>query len=311
MPPKNISSKKQFDLAFRVLEAISIKAMTGRLGARATHAKGGAMARPLEKKTVKGKLYVRPPKIEAAIDLALGQDLDTLRHRALIRDTASPEYLPSECLVHLVRNALRQSNRRDPQNIVANTLLGLLIKRCEANLKGAVSSRIASAEDLREEIISRFGELFAEDLAADGKTKLDYYEVRFNQAFALFRIDAVRPELKRLNRLDNSVKSEVGNEDGDFSEGNIGNDIADADFDLDVIEGKLDNEKQRIKLRAALDELPEVERKALLLHFTGYKVESTDQNERTIATLCKVSGRTIRNRLSRALAKLNRLREAA
>ena len=34
------------------------------------------MARPLEK-TTNGKLYTRPPEIEAATDAVLAQDLDT------------------------------------------------------------------------------------------------------------------------------------------------------------------------------------------------------------------------------------------
>ena len=264
------------------------------------------MARPLEKKKRKGKSYTRPPEIETAIEAALAQDLETLKRCALVRDKTSSEYLPSECLVHLIRHHLRQSNNRDPYNTAANTLLDLLLKRCEANLRVTVSSQIARAEDIREEVVSSFGELFAEDCASDGTTKLDYYEVRFNHAFALFRIDIVRRELKQLNR-----KADLtSRDDDDLSEGTVIDTVPDGSFDMSVLEDRLDDEKRRARLRAALCELTAMERKALMLHFSGYKIESTNPKETTVATLCKVSGRTIRTWLAQALAKLSKLREA-
>lgn len=60
------------------------------------------MARPLEKTDADGNPYHRPPSIEAAIDTALAQDLQTQCDRALIRDKKSADYLPPECLVHLI-----------------------------------------------------------------------------------------------------------------------------------------------------------------------------------------------------------------
>jgi len=64
---------------------------------------GGQMARPLDK-IVKGERLKRPPEIEAAIDTALGQDIETIRRRAAIIDETSADYLPTECLVHLIRH---------------------------------------------------------------------------------------------------------------------------------------------------------------------------------------------------------------
>jgi hypothetical protein len=60
------------------------------------------MARPLTKHDGTGKPYARPPEIEAQIDAALAQDLVTLRRRICATGPASPDYLNSECLVHLV-----------------------------------------------------------------------------------------------------------------------------------------------------------------------------------------------------------------
>ena len=63
-------------------------------------------------------------------------------------------------------------------------------------------------------------------------------------------------------------------------------------------------------VKEAIEALPIDERKAFVLcRVYGYKVESTDPNEITAAVLCECTGRTIRNRLSRAESKLWRLKE--
>ena len=135
------------------------------------------MARPLEK-TTNGKLYTRPPEIEAATDAVLAQDLATQRRRALIRDRRHPEYLPSECLVHLIREA-----RRRGDDAARDALLPLLLARCEANVNAKVDGQIAGAVQLREDILGDFAELFAIDGAPDDHHELDFFEVRFNKAF--------------------------------------------------------------------------------------------------------------------------------
>ena len=50
--------------------------------------------------------------------------------------------------------------------------------------------------------------------------------------------------------------------------------------------------------------LPPDERDPLILRIMGYEEESEDPNKTTIASLCGVTGRTIRNRLKRATKKL-------
>lgn len=108
--------------------------------------KGGIIAQPLEKTRRDGTLYHRPKNIEAAIDAALTQDLTTQCERALIRDYGSADYLPSECLLHLIRNA-----RRRDDEAAYNALLPLLLARCEANLNSHVASTIPGARELRRD----------------------------------------------------------------------------------------------------------------------------------------------------------------
>jgi RNA polymerase sigma factor (sigma-70 family) len=264
------------------------------------------MARPLDK-IAKGKRLVRDPAIEAAIDLALGQSVETIFTRAAIYDKNSPEYLPSECFVHLIRHARRNSNSQAPDLLVPNVLLRVLLKRCEKNLSFTVSSSIATAADLREEILSEFSALFALDGSAQDKHRLDFYEVRFNKAFKLFRITRVSRELDRLNRNAPRPASLQKSPDGTEA------DVTPSDPADEIAENmNLEDSVFRKQMMNAIRTLPPEERKAVILcKVLGYKVESTDPDEITAAKLCGVSGRTIRTWLSRAIAKLEKIKEVA
>lgn len=66
----------------------------------------------------------------------------------------------------------------------------------------------------------------------------------------------------------------------------------------------------RSELQDAILTLPPDERDAVILvHGLGYQEESDDPDEVTAATRCNCTGRTIRNRLTRAAAKLSRFKE--
>src|SRR5687767_5689983 len=117
------------------------------------------MAQPLTKRYRDGRAYSRPKAIEAAIDKLLTEkDLDTLTRRARVPEQSSPDFIASECLVHLIRNARRRNDEA-----TMNALLPPLLRRCESVLISRVSKDLPNVEDIREEILGRFGELFAAD----------------------------------------------------------------------------------------------------------------------------------------------------
>jgi hypothetical protein len=249
------------------------------------------MARPLTKHTGTGERYTRPPHIEAAIDVALALDWPTLHQQTLIRDRRFPDYLPSECLVHLIRKA-----HRDHHETIRDQLLAILLGRCEATLAATLpDSRAPNAAYLRDEALGRLGELFAEDGTGDNPDELDYFEVRFNAAFAALRTDLVRQEVRALRRAsplpddeaiarrpDAVLRSPATQEPGLFLN----------------------------QLFHAIDSLPPEERDAVILcDILGYAEEANDPAQRTAATICGVTGRTIRNRRTRAAAKLSRFKE--
>jgi RNA polymerase sigma factor (sigma-70 family) len=259
--------------------------------------KGGIMAQPLKKTYPNGTPYTRPANIEAAIDAALAQDLATQCERALIRNPASPGYLPSESLLHLIRDAHR---RRDAKAL--ESLLPLLLARCAANLNSKVDSSLLGAVELRKEILGDFAELIAIDGSPEDTHKLDFYEVRFNSAFALFRKTHVRDELAFQNR--HLPTPEISDE-AETVEQELDNDFIARLADLQGDAGGPEDRLFRKQVLAAIMKLPPDERTAVVLvHHYGY-------TRAAAAKLCGVDERTIRNRLDRAYAKLSKLKEDA
>lgn len=258
---------------------------------------GSDMTQPLRKRDSNGRVYERPAEIEATLETVVNQELSKLKCRGEVSDRTSPEFLPSECLVYLIREARRLGNDE-----TMNVLLPILLRRCAANLKRKVpESGLPNAYEIREEILSRFSVLFAEDGEANHLDELDYYECRFNRAFRTLRIDILNRERKRAEKLERieSDKSMAGEDSADDEE---------LRRDSEELRSQ-PSQIPRVHLKELLEFLPENERRAAVLcYLMGYKEESNDPLERTAATICKVSGRTIRKRLRRASTMLSQLK---
>jgi hypothetical protein len=249
------------------------------------------MARPLTKHTRNGERYTRPADIEAVIDVALALEWPALQQRTFVRDRRSTDYLPSECLVHLIRKA-----HRDHHDGMRDQLLAMLLGRCEATLAATLpDGRAPNAAYLRDEVLGRLGELFAEDGTGDNPDELDYFEVRFNAAFAALRSDLVRAEVRALRRASPLPDDEAMARQPDAGLHNPA--IPENSVFLN-------------QLVHAIHTLPPEERTAVVLcHIMGYAEEADDPTKRTAATICGVTGRTIHNRLRRAAVTLSRFKE--
>jgi hypothetical protein len=259
------------------------------------------MAQSLTKTGKEGALYARPQAVETEIDTALQADLAAIRRRLAVTNPESADYLRSECLVHLIRSSLRSGDQ-----FKANAALATLLVRCEANLLVKIpDGRLPNAALIREEVLSKFGELFATDGTDENPNDLDFFECRFNRAFKAFRIDLIRCELTALGQIATPPDhSETGTPEA-YEEDAFAK-VSDA--------FRTPAEQQSTyfleELWQAINTLPSDERKAVILcHVLGFKVESENQDEVTAATLCNCKGRTIRYRLSRAAAKLSQFTE--
>jgi hypothetical protein len=163
------------------------------------------------------------------------------------------------------------------------------MKRVGQSLFSTVSdARMAGAQGIREEIMGRFAERIAKD--CNGRfAMLDFFEVRFDLAFARFR----KTVLRQIGP--SSVLTEP------LSTGEEGQDIspeveeAAADF-LGGDPQKIDDPAFRLELDAAIDALPDDQRRVVGLLRQGFQIDSKDPNIMTIAKMLKCDERTVRNR---------------
>jgi len=256
------------------------------------------MVRALTNRNSEGELYVRPQKVEQAIQNATKQSLAQIKKRAAVLDKKSAAFLPSECIVHLIRKANRENDTR-----TVNVLFPVLLSRCERNLKSAVLESLPNAIDVREEILFKLCDLFAKDSIGENIEELDYYECKFNRAFRSIRIMAVRKHSAQKRGGTSKIETLP-----DLSTDQSSN------KDADILFSKLTdlaNQEDRVflsQVRKVIQDMPPDEQRALILcHVLGYKIESIDPKERTAASICEVTGKTIRNRLAKAKEKLMHL----
>lgn len=259
------------------------------------------MARPLTKTEPDGTLYRRPAAVEAQVDEAIQLKLADLRCRLLVTDRNDAAYLRSECLVHLLRHG-----RRAGDQVLMSAVLPVLLGRCEANLFVTVpDGRMPNATGLRQDILDEVTELFVLDGLGENPAELDFYECRFNKAFRALRIDAVRRAARRSKEIVEVLPPSEATGEPDAYEDAFSR-VSDAFKVFPTQEW----DAFREPFVKAIEELPPDERDAVILvHVLGYKEESEDPNEETAATRCNCTGRTIRNRLTRAAAKLARFKE--
>jgi hypothetical protein len=261
------------------------------------------MARPLTNTESDGALYERPLAVEAQIDRAVRLSRSDLQARLLITDWNDPGYLCSESFVHLVREGRRAGDQQ-----LISAVLPVLLGRCEANLLVKVpDGGVPDAASLRQEILENLTDLFVADGTGDFPDELDFYECRFNKAFRALRIDAVRRDARRRKRsiaMVNLPPSEGAGEPGAYEDA-----FARVSESFRVLPTQ-EWDVFREPFMKAIEALPADEREAVILvHVLGYKEESEDPDEETAATRCNCTGRTIRNRLTRAAAKLSRFKE--
>lgn len=252
------------------------------------------MALPLTRVSKKtGKIYVRPADVEAQIDLVLALGFSEALRRSKIVDPASPDFLCSECLTHLVRQAKRTGLDRESE-----AFLMLLLERCRANLRGTIrQDGVPNPEQLRDEILQHLAMMFAED-AITGSDWLDYYECRFNSAFAALRIDLYNREVGQVNRSG----PEMSESSGEIADDSDCEDKTASDFRM--LE-RLEDHVYARQVASFLKTLPPDEYQAVVL------CRLMNLTQEDAATRLHVSVKTIYNRLTRADLKLARIKEDA
>ena len=148
------------------------------------------MAVPL-RKLKDGVLYQRRLLIENAIDDLVEVSRSDRVERCKITDPSDPGYIPTECLLHLIRGC-----RSDNSDHFFARMFRTLRQRVLARLPspvikgGGEGKSLVSQRNIRinEYVIDRFQGMLVQDRAGYDE-RLDYYEVNFDAALATLRLD--------------------------------------------------------------------------------------------------------------------------
>ena len=257
------------------------------------------MPEPLKGSTAEGAAYERLPAVEAWIERleAMTSKLRLELFSAHSRKHAN--YVPSEVLVYFLRRAWENGANADFEETFR-----ILMGRVNQSLRSAIpNSQIADAQGIREEILGRYAELIAEDCKNRGSA-LDFYEMRFDLGLMRFRISALR---QVGPAADDTVPLGTHGEDGEEISAEV--EAAAAEF-LGGSPSKLDDPAFRLVLAAAIDGLPEDQKRVIGLLLKGFQIDSKDKNAMTIARILKCNERTVRNRRDRAFETLKPILEA-
>ncbi|MEG3151035.1 hypothetical protein U1769_14170 [Sphingomonas sp. ZT3P38] len=253
----------------------------------------------MTKKRTDGQLYQRPMAVTQRLHAIAGVDRASLRTLLRISDRRHPDYLPSECLVYLLREAVH-----DPDHAWFDRLCSALLGRCVLNLRWSIrAGSLPDAEGVREDILGAFALRLSEALRLDPE-RLDPFEVMFDLAFVALRRDQHRRETKRARREPNFDPAPSDDaEDPDRWVLALRADDGSDDIRLYGAESQI----FRNSVLAAIDQLPEPERVAITLRLEGIPLHSDDPATDSISRRCQVDERTIRNRIKSGVRKLQRL----
>ncbi len=213
------------------------------------------------------------------------------------RDRGHADFVETECVVYLLREANRQSNRAD----WFNRLFVHLDRRLDQNLRWAISyGAINDAQSLREDIKQEFFVLLAKGLR-DEPERLDPFEVFFEKAFAALRTNCLnkarRPERRETGLVDGKQDDQEDDE----------REIAEPEPENAMRLNEIELSFFRSQASALIDHLPDKEKRAVTLVLQGHQVEASCPDKPSVAEICGVDVRTINNWLRSARKRFDDL----
>lgn len=255
------------------------------------------MLRQLTKTRPDGTVYRRRPQTDQLLLQLLTLDRPQLRERLAVRDRGDPRYIPTECLIYLLREADQDARRG-----WFDALFLLIRNRCKQTLTRAIrASGRSDDETLREEALSRFELYLARGLRADPE-KLDVLEVAFDLALASMRKDLFAEETRRNVRF-TELRIATDEDADDQPQMEFVQPVSELAAELDMQESEF--EVFRTESLRSINVLPDDERDAILYLLGGVQIGSKDRNVDTIAKRQNVDERTVRNRIQRGIRRLN------
>lgn len=255
---------------------------------------------PLRKKNARtGEVYKRFQSVEAILKHLLFLPREDVVLKCELDDEKASDFVPSECLVHLVR-----SFRNESANPHFERIYSALMRRILQRLPKAESpdgKKIYLKEGrIQEGVIDSFQELLALDRTSY-EERLDFWEVAFGRALKKLKItvqDKIWRETKRAVPLEDPETGEIA------AHVSKAMDMSDP-FDPEELLKK----DYREKLPAAIEGLSPDLRRIIKMCLEGFPIDSTDSNAVTISKTLKLSEKTVRTRRKEALLALKTILE--
>lgn len=251
-----------------------------------------SIVEPLRKHTLNGDLYTRLPEIETLLPELKSLPREQLAQRMQIPCRSNPSYVPTECIVHLVR-----ATKSDQDEAWFEQLFKVLSKRILRALPRAVRNddkeTTFTEEAIRDEVFGRFVEILCNDRQGYDD-RLDYFEIRFYGALARLRLTA---QEKAWGEQERHVPLERDDESMEIS---AEAEAAAATDPFDVLD--IRELSYRLRLDAAIKQLSRLEGRIIQMLRLGFPVDSNDPGAVTIAKTLKKSEKTIRTHRDLAFA---------
>lgn len=249
---------------------------------------------PLRKKNLQQQVYTRFQRIEDKLSELLALPKAEILTRSRILDKEDSGYIPSECLVHLLRTSRKELANKYFEDVY-NALLSRILLRLRAGTN-TDSTNVALKEYLiRDKVLDRFNKFLIDDRTAY-EEKLDFYEVCFDKTLKCLILDAkkqVYSETNRFRPLDNSETCEISVE------------VEKATGSFDPFDKANSNEKDYlILLDLAINRLPPDQKRVVTMLKLEIPISSKDPEAVTIAKTLKKSEKTIRTIRDKAFASI-------
>ena len=253
---------------------------------------GPRHVKPLTKRRSDGTLYTRRADVEEALARLIEQSREQIVSALKIRDSSSPLYIKSECIIYLIRET-----RNDNDESYFNDLYRELMRRLSSALPRVAGERADLSENVyaanaRDRVRDAFVAKLTEDRAEPG-TALDYFEVMFAGAIAALRKTSMQRARRQAARSE-PIADEEMNEPSLAVERAVGS--------LDLKEELLsDDPIYRSRVADAIKALPDKLGRVVELIMRDMPIDSSDDSVMTIRKAIGVkSEKTVRNRRDEA-----------
>ncbi|MGY6126925.1 sigma-70 family RNA polymerase sigma factor (plasmid) [Paraburkholderia strydomiana] len=252
------------------------------------------LPKALTRKNAEGEVYRRLPDVDDSIVQWETVDAMLVASAAGNLDYRADGYLRSEVLLHLLRRAGKERRSDD-----FYPLFHAFMARVRRLIRPRFARRPGNPDELADETCSALAKLLAEDAADSANDEMDFFEVRFGNALSFLVLD--RLEENRLWYARHPSREDLA-DDGEVV------DVASLDDSRDLTGPE--RAAFGAQINRAFHALTEEERSILELRYLkGMKTTSTVADEETITKKLKLSERTVRNRLMRAVKKLSKFKE--